>query len=84
LTQNKSIWLKTEEIPGPFKLEGGELMEMTQKKAYKMILRHRKRLPGNNPTDRRMESTRKELLQKTGTCMTTCEIWINNEKGVMG
>jgi len=56
---------------------------MTQKKAYKMILRHQNRQPGNNPTERRMEKTRKELLQKTRAYMTITDIWINNEKGVV-
>jgi len=37
---DESIWLHGEEVPGPFKLEGSELTEITQKKAYKMILRH--------------------------------------------
>jgi len=39
-TPDESIWLNREEVPGPFKLEGSELTEMTQKKVYKMILRH--------------------------------------------
>ena len=39
-TSNESIWLHREEVPGPFKLEGGKLIEITQKKAYEMILRH--------------------------------------------
>ena len=56
---------------------------MTQKKAYKMILRHQNRQPGNNPTKRRMEKTKNELLQKTGACITVNDIWTNNGKGII-
>ena len=40
--QNKNIWLNIKKVPGPFKLKGSKLTEMTQKKAYKIVLRHRK------------------------------------------
>ena len=80
---DKSIWLNKEEIPEPFKLEGSELTELTQKKAYKMILRYHSRQPGNDQTKSRIEKTKKELLQKTGTCMTTSDIWINNGKEII-
>jgi len=71
---DENIWLNKEEIPEPFKLEGSELTELTQKKAYKMILRYCSRQPGNDQTKSRIEKTKKELLQKTGTCMTTSNI----------
>jgi len=67
---DESIWLNKEEIPEPFKLEGSKLTELTQKKAYKMILRQLNRQPSNNPTKSRLEKTKKELLQKTRICMT--------------
>jgi len=79
----ESIWLNKEEIPEPFKLEGSELAELTQKKAYKMILRQRKRQPGNDATKRRIEKTKEELLRKTGTCITRNDIWINNGKRII-
>jgi len=79
---DESIWLHGEEVPGPFKLEDSELTEITQKKAYKMILRHRNRQPGNDPTKRKMEKT-KNVLQKTGVCITVNDIWTNNEKGII-
>jgi len=41
------IWLDTEEVLGPYRLEGGKLTEITQKIAYKVIIRSRKRQPGN-------------------------------------
>jgi len=44
-------------------------MEITQKKAYKMILRHHKRQSRNNPTYKRMKDTRIELFKKTEVCM---------------
>jgi len=69
-TPSESTWLNKKEVPEPFKLEGSELTEMTQKKAYKMILRHHNRQPGNDQTKKRIEETKKELLQKTGVCMT--------------
>jgi len=78
-----TIWLNKEEIPEPFKLEGSKLTELTQKKAYKMILRQHNRQPGNDPTKSRLEKTKKELLQKTGICMTTNDIWMNNRKGII-
>jgi len=71
---DKNIWLNKEEIPEPFKLEGSKLTELTQKKAYKMILRYRSRQPGNDQTKSKIEKTKKELLQKTGICMTTSNI----------
>ena len=81
-TPGKSTWLNKEKVPEPFKLEGSKLMEMTQKKAYKMILRYCNRQSGNDPTKRRIEETKKELLQKTGVYMTINDIQINNEKTV--
>ena len=42
-TPDESIWLNKKEIPESFKLESSELTELTQKKAYKMILRYRSR-----------------------------------------
>jgi len=69
-TPNESIWLCRKEVPGPFKLEGSKLIEITQKKAYKMILRHQNRQPSNNPTKSRIEKTKIELLQKTEACIT--------------
>jgi len=80
---DENIWLNKEEIPEPFKLEGSELTELTQKKAYKMILRYHSRQPSNDQTKSRIEKTKKELLQKTGTCMTTSNIWINNGKEII-
>jgi len=80
---NESIWLNKEEIPEPFKLEGSKLTELTQKKAYKMILRQHNRQPGNDLIKNRLEKTKKELLQKTGTCVTTNDIWMNNGKGII-
>jgi len=59
------------------------LIEITQKKAYKIILRHRNRQPSNNPTKSRIEKTKTELLQKTGTCITVDDIWTNNGKGII-
>jgi len=79
----KSIWLNKEEIPEPFKLEDSKLTELTQKKAYKMILRQHNRQPGNDQTKSRLEKTKKELLQKTGICITTSDIWMNNGKGII-
>ena len=70
----KSIWLNKEEILEPFKLEDSKLTELTQKKAYKIILRQRNRQPSNDPTKSRLEKTKKELLQKTGICITTSNI----------
>ena len=80
---DKNIWLNKEEIPEPFKLEGSKLTELTQKKAYKMILRYHSRQPGNDQTKSKIEKTKKELLQKTGICMTTSNIWINNRKEII-
>jgi len=40
---DESIWLNKKEIPESFKLESSELTELTQKKAYKIILRYRSR-----------------------------------------
>jgi len=48
-----------------------------------MILRHYNRQPRNNLTERRIKETEKELLQKTGVCITINNIWINNEKRVI-
>ena len=53
-TPDESIWLNKEEIPESFKLEGSELTELIQKKAYKMILRYHSRQPGNDPTKSRI------------------------------
>jgi len=80
---NDDNWLNTEEVPGPYKLEGGELTEMSQKKAYEMILRSRKRQPGNRQTTERMEGTRVELTQKTENPITIAEIWTNNKSTVI-
>jgi len=79
----ESIWLNKEKIPEPFKLEGSELAELTQKKAYKMILRQHNRQSGNNPTKRRIKKTKEELLRKTGTCITRNDIWVNNGKRII-
>jgi len=48
-----------------------------------MILRQRERQPGNDPTKRRIEKTKEELLRKTGTCITKNDIWINNGKRII-
>ena len=80
---NESVWLNKEEIPEPFKLEDSELAELTQKKAYKMILRQHNRQPRNDPTKRRIEKTKEELLRRTGTCITRNDIWINNGKRII-
>ena len=79
----KSVWLNKEEILEPFKLEDSELAELTQKKAYKIILRQHNRQPRNDPTKRRIEKTKEELLRKTGTCITRNDIWINNGKRII-
>jgi len=61
--QKDSIWIKTEEVPRHYKLKDDELVKMTQKKAYKMILKHRKRQPDNNPTTKRIEKIKKTVLK---------------------
>ena len=58
---NDNDWLNMEEVPGLYKVEEGELTEMSQKKAYEVILRSRKRQPRNRRTAERIEETRKEL-----------------------
>jgi len=73
-TPGKSAWLNKEKIPESFKLEGNKLTEITQKKTYKMILRYYNKQSGNDPTKRRMEKTKKELLQITGVSMTINDI----------
>jgi len=47
---------------------------MFQKKAYEMILKARKRQPGNKQTAERMEETRIELTQKTKNSIMVTEI----------
>jgi len=48
-----------------------------------MILRYQNKQPGDNPTKSRIEKTKIELLQKTGTCGTMNNIWTNNGKGII-
>lgn len=75
--------MNIEKVLGLYKLEDSKLMEMTQKKAYKIILRHQKRQSSNNLTNKKMEDTRVELFQKTGTCITINKIWANNKKNII-
>ena len=62
--QNKNIWLNIKKVPGPFKLKSSKLTEMTQKKAYKIVLRHRKNSLVTTQQIRKWKALEKNYFKK--------------------